>query len=101
MRYTIYVMVALASMIPISAYSQSVAEPAPNDDNCLLSEAELWDVDSDFADLDLLWTDADLLCDMFLELCLYLDLADEDIYDIFPELWEPDYEFYLFWENDW
>lgn len=112
-----YAVLILILMIAVSAHAQSEVEPSSNgnsdvilersegSDNYLLSEMELeeelWELDSDLTCLELSWVDVDLLYDILLELCLDLEVADEDMYEIFPDLWEPDYEFYPFWEGDW
>jgi len=104
----LYITPLLILMISVSAYAQNEAELSSNGDdydNHLVPEMELeeelWELDSDLTDLELLWADVDLLCDILLEICLELEVTDEGMYDIFPDLWEPDYEFYLFWEDDW
>lgn len=112
-----YAVLILILMIAVSAHAQSEVEPSSNgnsnvilersegSDNYLLSEMELeeelWELDSDLTCLELSWVDVDLLYDILLELCLDLEVADEDMYEIFPDLWELDYELYMFWEGDW
>ena len=49
------------------------------------------------------WTDQSIccgLCEMLLWLCLELEVTDEETDEIFPGLWELDYEFYPLWEDD-
>lgn len=103
-----YALLILILMISVSAYAQNEVDSAANGKDCdnrLVSEVELdeelWELDSDLEYFGLLWADVDLLCYILLELCIELEVTDEGICDIFPDLWEPDYEFYLLWEDDW
>ncbi len=79
----IYAVLALILVIPIFAYAQDEAALLENWDDLdyyLLSEEmpdwELWDQDSDWE----FYIDIDVFCDIFLDTCLDLELADEDIY---------------------
>jgi hypothetical protein len=117
MMSKLYGVLILILMIPMSVHAQSEVEPSSNEnsdvileqsegsDDYLLSEMELeeelWEMDSDPTYLELLWVDVDVLCDILLEFYLDLEVTDEYIYETFPDLWEPDYELYLFWEDDW
>ena len=108
MKKGAYAVLILVLMIPISVYAQNEIEPSLNGSNSdyyllpgIESGGELWELDSDPLFLELSWIDMDTLCDILLELCLDLEVTDEDMYDIFPDLWEVDYEYYLLWEDDW
>jgi len=101
------VALVLIMMIPISVHARSEVEPSSNGDDpddYLLPEMELeeepWEVDSDPTYSELLCPDVDLLFDILLEFCLDIEVTDEEIREIFDP-WEPDYEPYLFWEDDW
>ena len=65
------------------------------------TKEEFWELESDPYLSEPCWTDIDVLCDILLEICLDLEILDEDVYDMFPELWEPDYEIYPFWNDEW
>jgi hypothetical protein len=95
----------LVLMIPISARAQNEAETSPSGyclDYYLPLEIELEEeLDFDLPSLECFWMDMDLLCDILLQVCLDLEMTDEDMYEMLPELWEPDYETHLFWEDDW
>ncbi len=96
-----YVVLMLILTISIFAYAQDEMELPANGndvDDYLFSEGvELWEQDLDWE----FYIDLDVFCDILLDTCLDLELADEDMYEIFPDLWEPDYEFYPFWEDEW
>jgi hypothetical protein len=113
----VYVALVLILMIPISAHAQNEAEPPSSGDGSdyyLLPEMELewelWDMSFDYSiglfDPDLIylessWMDMDVLYDILLELCLDLEVTDEEMYGLFPDVWVLDYEFDVFWEYDW
>ncbi len=101
-----YTVLVLILMIPISAHAQSEAESLSNGDASedyllMWPEADLWELDFDVTYSEPSWADADALYDVLLELCFDLEVTDEEMYEIFPELRELDYELYLFWEDDW
>ncbi len=81
----------LILMISISAYAQD------EDDSYdyLLLETELkeecWELDFDLTFSESLWMDADEWCDILLGICIDLEVTDEEIYEIMPELWEDDW----------
>ncbi len=84
----------LILMISISAYAQDEAEPLLNgDDSCAYllleteSKEECWELDFDLT----FWIDADEWCDILLGICIDLEVTDEEIYEIMPELWEDDW----------
>ena len=88
----------LILMISISAYAQDEAEPLLNsDDSCdylLLeteSKEECWELDFDLTFSESLWIDTDEWCDILLGICIDLEVTDEEIYEIMPELWEDDW----------
>ena len=92
----------LLLLISISVYAQDKEEAPADGNNCCdylllevtIPEADLWDQDLSTMDLD--W-----LFDFLLDFCLELEVVEEDVYDILPELWEPDYESFLIWEDEW
>ncbi len=95
----VYAVLALILMLPIFAYAQEDIELPANgdmDDYLLSEEIELWeqDLEWDFCiDLE--------FYDILLEIFLDLEIVDEDIYEIFPDMWEPEYEPYPLWEDEW
>lgn len=98
-----YIVLLLILLIPASAHALKESESLSSEngsDYCLLFGADLegglWD-----SDLELLCLDMDALYDLLLESCLELEITDEEIYEILPDLWELDYEPYLFWEDNW
>ncbi len=101
-----YIALVLILMIPIWADAQDAAEVPSNVDNADVYlpsdvdlEAELWEtIDLDYSEL---WSDMDWLCEILLELCLELEVEDEDIDEMFSDQWLPDYEFYPLWEDEW
>lgn len=74
------------------------------DEDYLLWDISLWEGywESDFDDpcIELCCTDMNVLDSILLDVCLDLGMSDEDMYEMFPELYEPCYEFYLLWEDD-
>ena len=103
----VYTVLILILMIPMSAYAEGEAEPSLNEDNSddyLLSDIGLvenwWEPDLDLTSLESPWIDVSTLCDILLEFCLDMGVADEEICETL-DLWEPDYEPYLFYEDDW
>jgi hypothetical protein len=104
MMSRIYAVLVLMMVISISAYAQSEIEPPTNGDSFddylaseMELEEELWEFNSDFLFLESYWMD--IVCDLLLDFCLDPEVTDEEIYGIFPDVWEPDYELYLFWEE--
>ena len=101
------VALVLILMVPISAHATDGAEPLPNGhcDDPLLSglwlEEGSWDLDSDPECLELLRMDWVVLYDMLVEICLELQMTNEEVNEIFIDPWEEDYGHYLFWEDDW
>ena len=100
-----YVALALILMISISSHAWNNEN---NLNDYFLSEVEfeedLWVPDYDFTS-ELLWSesswiDMDILCELLLELCSDLEIPRKEVYEIFPDLWEPDYGPYLFCEDD-
>lgn len=61
---------------------------------------EYWESDFDVPCMELCCTDMNVLDSILLDVCLDLGMSDEDMYEMFPELYEPCYEFYLLWEDD-
>jgi hypothetical protein len=99
---------ALILIISLPVYAQDEAEPEINGDdffNYLLLETELeeepWITDFESDPFDSFWTEMDALFDILTEICIEMEVTDEEVYETFPDLWEPDYEPYLFWEDDW
>ena len=61
---------------------------------------EYWESDFDIPRIELCCADMDMLDSILLDVCLDMGVSDEDMYEMFPYLYEPDYEFYLLWEDD-
>lgn len=101
------VALVLILMVPISVHATDDAESLPggNSGDLLLSdlwlEEDSWDLDSDPEYVELLWMDLAVLYDMLVEICLELQMTNEEICEMFIEPWETDYGPYLFWEGDW
>lgn len=98
----VYAALALILMIPALAYAQDLGIPLPDENNAddyllldVVLEVELWEEDFE------LCLDMDVFCDILLELCLNFEVTDEEMYEIFPELWEPYDVIYPFWEDEW
>ena len=92
-----YIALAMVLMIPMLAHAQDEVELLPDTDNynnyLLLGtepEEELWEAELDLIYLELFSEEADLWCDIFLEICLDLEVTGEEICETVPDLWELD-----------
>jgi hypothetical protein len=100
-----YAVLVLILAIQIPVYAQGEAELWNGDDiddylflDLIMGE-ELWEPDPEPSCWEFCM-DMDTFCDILLELCLDLEVEDEEVYEIFPELWEPDYGSDLYWEDE-
>ena len=97
------VILILILLIPICASAQDEVELSLDEDY-LLWNIDLWEEywESDFDDpcMELCCSDMDVLDSILLDVCLDLGVSDDDMFEMFPELYEQDYEFYLLWEDD-
>ncbi len=99
-----YITVILILVIPVCAQAQD--ETWSNEDDLdyyliygIWPEEELWELESDILLFEPFWEDIIELCDILLELDLDQEITDEEMYGLFPEPWELDYE--LFWYEEW
>ncbi len=97
------VVLILILLTPIYASAQDEVELSLDEDY-LLWDVDLWEgyweSDSDVPCMELCYTDMDVLDSILLDVCLDLGVSDDDMYEMFPELYEPYYESYLLWEDD-
>jgi hypothetical protein len=61
---------------------------------------EFWETDFDLPCQELLYADIDALDNVLLDVCLDLGVSDDDIFEMFPDIYEPDYEFFPLWKDD-
>ena len=99
----ICVVLILLSLTPIFANAQDEIELAMSEDYLLLDVdfwQEFWETDFDLPCQELCCGDIDALDNILLDVCLDLGVSDNDIFEMFPDMYEPDYEFFLLWEDD-
>jgi hypothetical protein len=106
----VYAALILILVVCIPASAQDEMAPLSDEDDLdyyLLREigfpGELWELDSDLF-LEETWVEQTAwcdICDILLWLFLELEVTDEETEEIFPDLWELDYEFYPLWEEEW
>lgn len=96
----IFAILMISLLTPVCAIAQDEAEPTLFEDWLTLG-VEMWEefwktgFDLPYAEIDM-----ESLDSVLLDVCLGLDISDEDMLEMFPELYEPDYEFYMLWEDD-
>jgi len=93
----------LILLTPVYAVAQDEAESMLFEDWLMLGIdlwEDFWETGFDLPCEELPCIDMESLDCVLLDVCLDLDISDKDIYEMFPELYEPDYEFYMFWEDD-
>ena len=97
----LYAALILILIIPISAYAQGeVAESTDeSSDDCLSCDIEE-EMDTDIEISEIPSIDIGELCEILLMICLELELTEDEIYELIPDLWEADYEISMFGEND-
>jgi hypothetical protein len=93
----------LILLTPVYAIAQDEADPALFEDWLMLGMEmweDFWETDYDLSYTEMPCIDMESLDSVLLDVCLDLDISDEDMFEMFPELYEPDYEFYMLWEDD-
>jgi len=98
----------LILLISVSVYAQDKEEASADGNNCcdclfmevMIADEDLWDQDLSTMAIEIP-IDIDWMFDFLLDSYLELDVVEEDVYEVLPELWEPDYELFLIWEDEW
>ena len=99
----ICVILILILLTPICAKAHDEIALALAEDYLLLDVdfwQEFWETDFDLPCLESCCAEIDVVDGILLDVCLYLGVSDYDILEMFPDIYEPDYEFYLLWEDD-
>jgi len=99
----ICVVLILILLAPVYAVAQDESESMLFEDWLMLGIGlweDFWETGFDLPCTELLCIDMESLDCLLLDVCLDLDISDEDMFEMFPELYEPDYDFYMFWEDD-
>jgi hypothetical protein len=89
----------LCAVLILILIASASAHAQDQDEIYLFSEFWLTD-DDPVADFDCDWLDRDILLAIIIELCLDLEVKEQEICEVFPDLWDQDYEIYFLMDEN-